>query len=80
MGYGVGRKKQAHSNLTLSGRERSTNDDLLDLIFDPNRKDLSAISSRRNLWRKQASRVFEIEIFDQIGVYTGSRPLRVNIG
>ena len=59
-----------------------TNDDLLDLIFHPNRKNQSTISSRvaKSVAKtsQPSNRVFEIEIYDQIAVYTGSRPLRVN--
>ena len=60
-----------------------TNNDLLDLIFDPNRKNRSTISplAAKSVAKtgQPSNRVFEIEIFDQIDVYTGSRPLRDNV-
>ena len=70
------------ATLTLSERETYTNDDLLDLILDPDRENRSRISpwaAKSGAKTGQPSnRVFEIEIFGQIRVYTGSRPLRVN--
>ena len=58
-----------------------SNDNLLDRIFGPNRKNRSEISPQA---AKSAAKtgqpsngVFEIEIFVQIPLYTGSRPLRV---
>ena len=67
--------------LPLADGNLYTNDNLLDRIFDPNRKNRSKISPRpaKSVAKSgQASnRVFEIEIYVQIALYTGSRPLRV---
>ena len=48
---------------------------LLDLIFDPNRKNRSVAKTGR-----PSNRVFEIKIYVQIAAYTGSRPPRVKKG
>ena len=58
-----------------------TNDDRLDLMFDPNRKNRSTISPRaaKSVAKtgQPSNLVFEIQIYVQIPLYTASRPLRV---
>ena len=58
-----------------------TKDNMLDHILDPHRKNQSKISPRvaksAAKTGQASNRVFEIQIFDQIPLDTGSRPLRV---
>ena len=50
------------------------------ILIVKNRSAISPRSAKSVAKTGQASNgVFKIEIFDQIGVYTGSRPLRVKV-